>query len=111
MSEKELELVRELIAKTESKSISWESTANFDEFVAPYRGRVTFTIAKYNDPDYYGDSFRLVMRDRDNREMLTLDKSTTDLNLLAQLYKAAHDSALKVDETIDAILQDLKGSA
>lgn len=115
MSERESELVRRLIEKTEAKAIPWEPTAQIDEFVAPYKGQVTFTITRYDDPNYYGDSFKLIMRDRDNREMLTLDRSTfseerVGATTLAQLYRKAHDSALRVDETIDAILQDLKGA-
>jgi hypothetical protein len=109
MSSKESELVRQIIEKTDAKLIPWEPTARLDEFVAPYKGQVTFTVTKYDDPSYYGDSFKLVMRDRDNREMLTLDRSFVESGLLDQLYRSAHNSALKVEETIDALLQDLRG--
>jgi len=113
MTEKELELVQQLLEKTRAKAIPWEPTARENEFVAPYKGHVTFTVSKYDDPNYYGDSYKLVMRDPEDREMLmlTLDNrngiSATEQPLSA-LYQAAHDSALKVEETLDAILDDLR---
>jgi hypothetical protein len=114
MPHKELELIDQLLEKTRAKAIPWEPTARENEFVAPFRGQVTFTIAKYDDPNYYGDSFRLIMRDPGNREMLMLDSRSGFAALeksLTALYQAAHDSALKVEETIDAILDDLKSAS
>jgi hypothetical protein len=111
MTEKERQLVRQLMEKTSAKAIPWEPTARENEFVAPYKGHVTFTVSKYDDPNHYGDSFKLVMRDPGDREMLALDSRTgfvTDVEALGALYRAAHDSALKVEETIDAILDDLR---
>lgn len=106
MTQKELELVKQLLEKTKAKAIPWEPTANENEFVAPFKGKVTFMISKYDDPEVYGDSFKLVMRDQGNREMLTVD--ATGGSQLGALYRAAHDAALKVEETLDAILNDLE---
>ncbi len=115
MTEKENQLVLQLLEKTKAKAIPWEPTAGENEFVAPYKGHVTFTIAKYDDPEYYGNSYRLVMRDSGNREMLVLQGDDrplmgTQKPPLDALYKAAHDSALKVEETLDAILDDLRAA-
>jgi hypothetical protein len=114
MPQKEVELVEQLLEKTRAKAIPWEPTARDNEFVAPFKGQVTFTVTKYDDPNYYGDSVRLIMRDPGNREMLMLDSRSGFSPLeksLTALYQAAHDSALKVEETIDAILDDLKSAS
>lgn len=112
MASKELELVQQLVEKSRAKAITWEPTATNNEFVAAFKGNVTFTISKFEDPNYYGDSYRLVMRDESNREMLTVDRGFNALSSeqppLADLYQAAHDSALNVEETIDSILNDLR---
>jgi hypothetical protein len=102
-------LVAELQQKTEARKITWEPTAAPDEFVSTFRGKVTFTISKFEDPNYYGDSFKLVMRDGEGREMLSFTNRTVGFELeLYGLYEIAHDSALKVDETIDTILENLR---
>jgi len=120
MTEKERQLVQQLLEKTRVKAIPWEPTASDNEFVAPYKGHVTFTVSKHDDPSYYGDSFKLTMRDPGNREMLVIeDRSGLPAAtgeeqtgaLLATLYRAAHDSALKVEETLDAILDDLRAAS
>jgi hypothetical protein len=111
MTDKERELISQLLEKTSSKTIPWEPTARENEFVAPYKGHATFTISRFEDPSYYGDSFRFVMRDSSDREMLEIMGNGAfppDLDALGRLYRAAHDSALKVEETLDAILDDLK---
>jgi len=102
-------LIAELQQKTEAKKISWEPTAAQDEFVATFRGKVTFAISKFEDPNYYGDSYKLIMRDAEGREMLSITNRTAGLEAdLYSLYEGAHDSALKVDETIDSILENLR---
>ena len=114
MPQKELELVEQLLEKTRAKAIPWEPTARDNEFVAPFKGQVTFTVSKYDDPSYYGDSFRLIMRDPENREMLMIDSRSgfpAPDQALRALYQSAHDSALKVEETLDAILDDLKSAS
>jgi hypothetical protein len=45
------------------------------------------------------------MRDREGRDMFELD---TPEKLLGDLYKAAHDAALNVEEAIESILNDLR---
>jgi hypothetical protein len=111
MPQKELELIEQLLDKTRAKAIPWEPTARNNEFVAAFKGQVTFTVAKFDDPGFYDETFRLIMRNPENREMLTIDNrsgfAAADQSLRA-LYQAAHDSALKVEETLAAILDDLK---
>jgi len=118
MTGKERELVKQLLDKTRSKAISWEPTAEGNEFVVAFKGNVTFTVSRLRDEDRYG-SFRLVMRNPENRELLTIDASGRPslgeeagaaADLVA-LYNEAHDSALKVEETLDAVLADLKRRA
>lgn len=110
-TEKAKVLVAELLQKTNAKKIQWEPTANQDEFVATFRGQVTFTVSKYEDPSFYGDSYKLVMRDREGREMSSFSNRIIGSEVdLYSLYEEAHDSALKVDETIDSILENLRGA-
>ncbi|MCI0348470.1 MAG: hypothetical protein L0Z53_03505 [Acidobacteriales bacterium] len=113
MTEKQKELIQQLLDKTNAKTITWEPTAAKDEFVCTFRGNYTFTITKTTDTGYYGDVFVLVMRDEADREMLTLHSgANSDLRTdLTTLYYAAHNSALKVEEAIDDILEDLRKRA
>lgn len=111
MAPKENELIQQLLEKTRAKAIDWEPTAKENEFVSAFKGNVTFTVSKFDDPNYYGDCYRLLMRDSFDREMLTIDSKPRIgdvITPLGDLYKEAHDSALKVEETIDAILNDLR---
>jgi hypothetical protein len=103
MSEKEMQLALQLLEKTRAKAIAWQPTARSNEFVAPFRGDVTFTVGRYEGNDV---NYSLTMRDRENREMFEL----VDYGggALQELYKAAHDAALNVEEAIDAILDDLR---
>lgn len=111
MADKEFQLVERLVEKTRAKAIPWEPTATDSEFVAPYKGHVTFTVSKYEVTNLYPPTcYKLVMRDQADREMLSIDSNLTVHDLsqkLGELYWAAHDSALKVEETLNAILDDL----
>lgn len=111
MSQKEEELVQQLLEKTEAKAIPWEPTAKRNQFVAPFRGNVTFTVLRYEND--YGNAFhRLSMRDSEDRELFSLDTAETpNIPLrenLEKLYKVAHDTALRVEETIEIVLEDLR---
>jgi len=103
MSGKEAALVGQLLEKTVMKAIPWEATAQFDHFGATV-SNVTFTISRYDE------TYTLEMRDSQYREMLRINsEASRELRSnLAQLYDAARDSALRVDETIDSILDDLR---
>ncbi|HEV2616092.1 MAG TPA: hypothetical protein VGU63_05725 [Candidatus Acidoferrales bacterium] len=104
MSEKETQLAQQLFEKTNARAIAWQPTARSNEFLAPFRGDVTFTIGRYAN-QYDNEYYKLMMRDQDGRELLELD---TPDKLLGDLYKAAHDAALNVEETIDSVLDELR---
>lgn len=111
MAQKEGQLVQQLLEKTEAGVIPWEPTAKLNQFVAPFRGNVTFTVLRYEN-EYGTAYYRLIMRDSEGREMFNLD---TGENIpipvrqnIEKLYKVAHDTALKVEETIEIILDDLR---
>lgn len=104
MSEKETQLAQQLLEKTTAGAIAWQPTAQSNEFVAPFRGDVTFTIGRYVN-EYNNPYYNLIMRDREGRDMFDLD---TPEKLLGDLYKAAHDAALNVEEAIESILNDLR---
>jgi hypothetical protein len=43
-TDKEIQLVAQLLDKTKKRSITWEPTAHDDEFIAALGGNVSFTI-------------------------------------------------------------------
>jgi len=111
MPRRESELLEQLRQKTEVRAIQWEPTANSEEFVTAFRGDVSFTTSRYEDPNHYGESYKLIMRDSQNREMITITNHFPDPAVSAsveRLYTVAKNAALKVDETLDSVLDDLR---
>lgn len=105
MAQKEAELVRQLLEKTEAKAIPWEPTAQINQFAAAI-SNVSFTIARFDS------TYVLEMRDNQYREMLRI--STDEIasgemqSNLMQLYNSARDSALNVEEAIESLLDNLR---
>lgn len=112
MTQNEKELLDQLLEKTKRRTIAWEPTAIKDEFVATFRGKFSFTIRRTSNPDLEAWDYRITMRDQENREMFTLYDSTPDLaRFLPELFEEARRTALKVDEALAEVLEDLKRSA
>lgn len=107
---KERELIDQIISKTQDRLITWEPTAEIDEFLTTFKGQVSFLCRRYTN-EYGNAEFTVSVKDQENRELLTAntqDLFANDKQLLAKLYEVAHHSALKYDETLNSLLEDLK---
>ena len=98
-TEKEFKLVEQLLAKTRRRSIAWEQTAKNDEFVSSLGGRVSFIL------DGWRSTESLTMKDDLDRVLLTVDSDS--IPLVSELYGEARRVALKVDESLDSVLDQL----
>ena len=99
-TEKEIKLVEQLLDKTRKKVLSWEPTAESDEFFSTLGGNVSFTVRQV----LQGREF-LTMRDDSDRILLTI--SSHEVDDVSQLYVEARRQALKVDESLDGVLDQL----
>ena len=97
--DKEIKLVAQLLDKTRKRSITWEPTAKDDEFVSTLSGNVSFTVSSWHEKEI------LTMRDDFGRGLLTVDSGSTVQ--VSQLYEEARRLALKVDESLDNVLDQL----
>jgi hypothetical protein len=98
-TDKEIKLVAQLLEKTKKRSITWEPTAKDDEFVSTLSGNVSFTVGSWRETDI------LTMRDELGRVLVTIDSDSTVQ--VAELYAEARRQALKVDESLDSVLDQL----
>lgn len=98
-TEKEVKLVDQLLDKTRRRNITWEPTAKNDEFVSALGGRVSFTVAAWRDRD------ALTMKDEFDRVLLTVESDS--IPQVSELYAEARRVALKVDESLDDVLDQL----
>lgn len=108
MVSREKELFKQLLEKTQTGKIQWEPTAKADEFVTTLAGKYTFTVGSYQH-DYELQTL-VVMRDDADRYMMTISPAVGEVTRLDldQLHAEARKAALKVDESIDQVLADLK---
>lgn len=98
-TEKEIKLVAQLLEKTKKRSITWEPTAKDDEFVSTVSGNFSFTVGSWRESDL------LTMRDELGRVLVTVDSDS--LVQVSELYAEARRQALKVDESLDSVLDQL----
>lgn len=98
-TDKEIKLVAQLLEKTRKRSITWEPTAKDDEFVSTLSGTVSFTVGSWRETDI------LTMRDELGRVLVTIDSDSTVQ--VSELYAEARRQALKVDESLDSVLDQL----
>jgi hypothetical protein len=98
-TDKEIKLVAQLLEKTKKRSITWEPTAKDDEFVSTLSGNVSFTVGSWRATDI------LTMRDELGRVLVTIDSDSTVQ--VSELYAEARRQALKVDESLDSVLDQL----
>lgn len=98
-TDKEIKLVAQLLEKTKKRSITWEPTAKDDEFVSTLSGNVSFTVGPWRETDI------LTMRDELGRVLVTIDSDSTVQ--VSELYAEARRQALKVDESLDSVLDQL----
>lgn len=99
-TEKEIQLVTQLLEKTRKRSLTWEPTASDDEYVSTLGGNVSFTVSSWRGKEL------LTMRDQLDRVLLTIDSYT--VAQVSELYAEARRLALKVDESLDNVLNTLE---
>ena len=99
VTDKEVRLVDQLLDKTRKRNITWEPTAKNDEFVSALGGRVSFIVAAWRDRDV------LTMRDELDRVLLSVESDS--IPQVSELYTEARRVALKVDESLDDVLDQL----
>ena len=98
-TDEEIKLVAQLLEKTRKRSITWEPTAKDDEFVSTLSGNVSFTVGSWRETNI------LTMRDELGRVLVTIDSDSTVQ--VSELYAEARRQALKVDESLDSVLDQL----
>lgn len=117
VTDKEKQLVDQLIRATESGRVAWEPTAKPDEFTTSFKGRYSIIIAISGDVEETNEGvYVLKMFDDSERELLRLDSrdfedaifKSVGLDPIASLFRLAQRKALRVDEALDGILQELK---
>lgn len=101
-TDKDLELVQQLIDATKKARVSWHPTATLNQFTTSLKGRLSLLIGKYANGDCY---FRVV--DEGGQEMLSIEGPPAG-QLVDELWELARRAALNVDQAIDDILQELK---
>ena len=98
-TDKEIKLIEQLLDKTRKGILSWEPTAEEDEFFSTLGGNVSFTVRQGETRAF------LIMRNERDRMLLSVD--SFDVNEVSQLYAEARRQALKVDESLDGVLAQL----
>jgi hypothetical protein len=101
-TDKDLELVQQLIDATKEARVSWHPTATLNQFTTSFKGRFGVLIGKYDNGDCY---FRVV--DESGQEMLSIEGPPVG-HLVDEMWELARRAALNVDQAIDDILQELK---
>lgn len=104
---KEAEIFNQILEKTRSGSLQWEPTADTDEFVSSVKGQYSFGLV---GPPTYAPA--LQMRDDEGRTLVTITIKTTGLEFqhekFGELFELARRQALKVDESLENALDNLK---
>ncbi len=121
--DKKIELVRELIRATEEGRVVWQPTARLDEFTTSLQGRFSILVWKEENGACY-----LRMMDEDDRELLRMSEQDQvfwrpepaspeallgklpPTYLLPRLFDLARRGGLRVDQTLDQIIQGLKSA-
>ena len=104
-SDKDAQLVEQLIEATNAGRVTWEPTAAVDEFTSSFKGKYGVIVAKENN------TYTLRMLDNSEREMLSVEQVQgpyVQSPSIEQLFEFARRTALHVDQAIDDILQELK---
>jgi hypothetical protein len=105
-SEKDLQLVAQLIEATNNGRISWEPTATPDEFTTSFRGKYSVIVANQ------GSLYTFRMLDDSGREMLKLEYNSEyysdHLSAVERLFELARRTGLRVDQAVDEILHELQ---
>jgi hypothetical protein len=102
--EKMTEMAKTLLRQTEEGILEWEETADEKQFQLPRKD-----YALISGLDRQGESFlRIINNNGKVVETFKPEGYATLTELVHSLYEAARRNALKVDDTVDRIMDDLK---
>lgn len=108
-SEKLIEIAGALLARTKAREPLWSETAKENEFVTSLESFTVKIVSEYPEP-----SHRLAIVNQNGRPIALLrtdQRSSTDNAILRDLYSLARRQALKIDESLDSILAQVKRQA
>jgi hypothetical protein len=99
-TEKDHALIAAILRGTKTGVISWEPTAEPDQFAATFKGKYIVTVDKGRN-----DSYWLKMTDKNEATML---KVTSEESFdVRDVYLEAQRKSLNVDDAIDEIIKDI----
>ncbi len=104
LTDQDRHLVDRVIEGTTQGRIHWQATALRDQYTASFKGKWSLLVDKYggeDEPEYC----KLTMKDAEDREMLEVYSG--QYTAVMDLYEAARREALKVDQAIADIFEEL----
>jgi Domain of unknown function (DUF3395) len=110
---KALALFQEILKKTRAGKLEWQPTAEEDKFVAPMLGKYTWTLVPYTSRNNYGEpegAPSVALEDEKKNSIVEINTGVdgVDAEELRTLLVFARRFALKADEVIDELLQELQ---
>jgi hypothetical protein len=99
------ELISRLLEATSMKLVPWEKGSVVDQFSAKYAGKWALTIDKSNEPDSPYVNYWLALTNAEGEEILKIFSS--DEERLDELFEMARRRALKVDEALSDLLEEI----
>ena len=108
---KEAEIIQIVADNTTAGKQKWEPTAVEDEFITAFGDGFIVSIKTVPDPHSDEPDYVVDFRDPDGRIVSAIYNTAegiVDFKYLKTLHIKARRSALKVDETLDAMLKSLK---
>ena len=111
MESKYNEIVNILIEKTKSGNISWNETSSSNSFIVNV-GKNAVIVGYIDNP--FDDEYQFYTIDVLNILGSTIEKTKIGpkdkegYSLMEQLYNIVNRNVMKVDETLDEIISDLK---
>ncbi|MBM3776355.1 MAG: hypothetical protein FJW37_14515 [Acidobacteria bacterium] len=101
---------QEILLKTNQGRIKWEPTAHEGTFVTSIGGEFTVRIARQRRPDVLQPNYHMIVKDKDNREILRIQEGVDNLegSQFEELFLKASSQALDVDDKLDRFLTELQ---
>lgn len=109
--EKALQLFYKILAKTRSRALAWEATAEEGQYVATLGPGLILKIWPFTDMDEDGDKSgpASVTLNDDNSMLLDMNNRVDGITEsdLGELFILAKRTALNIDKSVDAALRSL----
>lgn len=108
----EADIIKIVAQATANGDQKWEPTAIENEFITTFGGGFGLSIRSIEDPNSRQDDYVVEFRDLEGRIIATvmngIQGGAVSYSELEVLHNTARRKALKVDETLDAMLKSLK---